>query len=83
MGSDIKDVTDQQIKDWKNEFGEISVLAGGPPCQGFSLAGKRNVFDPRNQLFNEFARVAKILQPEFVILENEEPFYLWKLQMVL
>ncbi len=70
LGSDIRDVSSKEVSKWKEEFGEIEILAGGPPCQGFSLAGKRNVFDPRNQLFNEFARVAKILQPKFVILEN-------------
>ena len=70
LGSDIKKVSDEEVRNWKKQFGQIEILVGGPPCQGFSLAGKRNVFDPRNQLFNEFARIAKILRPKFVLLEN-------------
>ncbi|MCC7197471.1 DNA (cytosine-5-)-methyltransferase [Candidatus Peregrinibacteria bacterium] len=70
LGLDIKKVTDEQLDLFKKEQGEITVLAGGPPCQGFSLAGKRNVFDPRNELFKEFARFAKILKPKVIVLEN-------------
>lgn len=74
LGKDIREVTDQDVLDWKSKFGPVDVLAGGPPCQGFSLAGKRNVFDSRNELYNEFARVAGILQPKCVLLENVRTF---------
>lgn len=70
LGDDITKISDEKLRSIKSEEGEISVIAGGPPCQGFSLAGKRNVFDPRNQLFKEFVRFAKILQPKVVLLEN-------------
>ena len=70
FGTDIRKVTDQQLKEIKKGYGEIDVIAGGPPCQGFSLAGKRNVLDPRNELFHEFARFAKILKPRAILLEN-------------
>jgi DNA (cytosine-5)-methyltransferase 1 len=46
------------------------VLLGGPPCQGFSLAGKRRVDDPRNELFRDYMRVLDVLRPKVAILEN-------------
>ncbi len=48
------------------------VLLGGPPCQGFSICRKNagDPTDPRNSLFVEFLRVAKVFQPEFLIMEN-------------
>jgi DNA (cytosine-5)-methyltransferase 1 len=70
LGADIRGVTEQDITRWKREFGHIHVLFGGPPCQGFSLAGKRDKYDPRNQLYAEFARVAGELRPDVVLLEN-------------
>ncbi|GAA5514792.1 hypothetical protein Dcar01_03553 [Deinococcus carri] len=50
--------------------GELDVLFGGPPCQGFSTAGKRNVLDERNSLIFEFARLVVELQPQTFVLEN-------------
>ncbi len=70
LGDDVKNVKDEDVKEWKNTFGEIDVLFGGPPCQGFSLAGKRDVFDPRNELYLEFVRIASILKPKTILLEN-------------
>jgi DNA (cytosine-5)-methyltransferase 1 len=49
---------------------KIDVIFGGPPCQGFSVAGLRNPDDPRNQLFKEYIRVVKHVQPDFVVVEN-------------
>lgn len=49
---------------------EIDVLVGGPPCQGFSLAGPRNVNDERNSLYTAMVKVAKKLKPKVVVLEN-------------
>ncbi len=48
----------------------IHLVVGGPPCQGFSLAGKRKPDDMRNFLFSEYQRVVKVLNPNFFILEN-------------
>ena len=70
LGTDIRAITNDEVIEWKKIFGNIDVLFGGPPCQGFSLAGKRNVFDPRNQLFQNFAQIATVLQPSIVVLEN-------------
>lgn len=49
---------------------EIDVITGGPPCQGFSLAGQRLSDDPRNMLFREYIRLAGEIQPKVVFFEN-------------
>ena len=51
---------------------DIDVVIGGPPCQGFSLIGKRQKDDPRNLLLNEFARIVEELQPNYWVMENVE-----------
>ncbi len=53
---------------------DIDLLIGGPSCQGFSRAGKRDKADPRNVLFGEYVRVVSELQPKYIILENVEGF---------
>lgn len=50
--------------------GELDVLDGSPPCQGFSTSGKRKYNDPRNSLFKEFARLVKDIQPRVFVMEN-------------
>lgn len=50
--------------------GELDVLDGSPPCQGFSTAGRRRVSDSRNQLFLEFARLLRGLRPKIFVMEN-------------
>lgn len=48
----------------------LSIVAGGFPCQGFSMAGNRIVDDPRNSLYKELIEIVEELKPEFVICEN-------------
>ena len=48
----------------------VDVVIGGPPCQGFSMAGRRDPHDPRNSLFREFVRLVDGLQPKWVLMEN-------------
>ena len=48
----------------------LDAIIGGPPCQGFSLAGWRNSTDPRNLLWNEYLRVVKRFEPRFFVIEN-------------
>ncbi len=48
----------------------IDGIIGGPPCQGFSLSGKRDPKDPRNSLFMEFVRFVTFIQPKFFVMEN-------------
>jgi len=49
---------------------KVDVIIGGPPCQGFSLAGKRLPDDPKNQLFKEYVRIVNILKPKIFVFEN-------------
>ena len=49
---------------------KLSIVAGGFPCQGFSMAGNRIVDDPRNSLYKELIEIVVELQPDFVICEN-------------
>lgn len=57
---------------WLAEIGlpEVHLVVGGPPCQGFSVAGKRNPHDVRNRLFREFVRVVSEIRPWYVVMEN-------------
>lgn len=50
--------------------GELDVFDGSPPCQGFSTAGRRQVDDPRNQLFREYVRLLTYWQPRVLVMEN-------------
>ena len=49
---------------------KIDVVYGGPPCQGFSQIGPRNLSDQRNRLYEEFARVVGLLKPKAFVMEN-------------
>lgn len=53
--------------------GKIDLLAGGPPCQGFSLLGTRVEDDPRNRLWREFIRAVDEVQPRAFLMENVPP----------
>lgn len=50
--------------------GQVDVIAGGPPCQGFSFAGRRRHADPRNMLFEKYVEFVKKIKPKALILEN-------------
>ena len=52
------------------EPGQVDCVCGGPPCQGFSTAGKRDVMDPRNSLIFDFARLVLEIQPKTIAMEN-------------
>lgn len=54
----------------KEKNADIDVLVGGPPCQGFSLAGPRNKDDERNSLYTAMVEVAARIKPKVVVLEN-------------
>jgi len=64
---EIKEKLYQSIKNKK-----IDIIIGGPPCQGFSYAGKRIVDDPRNFLFKEFVEIVKKIKPKIILVENVE-----------
>ena len=65
-----KNIKEEVIKIAKNYGAEI--ICGGPPCQGFSMAGFRSNDDPRNQLFHDFVDIVKIVSPKIVVFENVE-----------
>jgi len=55
---------------WNNYKNNVDIIIAGPPCQGFSMAGRRDVLDERNNLFKEVVRVVDLVQPEIVVIEN-------------
>jgi DNA (cytosine-5)-methyltransferase 1 len=54
--------------------GTIDLMVGGPPCQGFSLAGRRNPADPRNKMAEQYLELVKIIKPKFILIENVSGF---------
>lgn len=54
--------------------GKVDLIAGGPPCQGFSLAGRRNAKDPRNKLSDEYIKMVEIVSPKYLLFENVRGF---------
>lgn len=55
---------------YNTDNNSIDIIVGGPPCQGFSIAGKRDLKDPRNSLFMEYVKYLDYFQPKAFILEN-------------
>jgi len=79
---DIRDVTKKQLSHF-TENSTVDLVVGGPPCQGFSIFGKRRFVntqgynpqdDPRNYLVYEFMRVVKETRPKFFFMENVKGF---------
>ncbi|MET4668632.1 DNA cytosine methyltransferase [Streptomyces sp. PvR018] len=75
---DIHDFLNDSSETWRGETerfpdvkaGNIDLLFGGPPCQGYSQIGTRILDDPRNQLYAEYVRVLKTLRPRVFLMEN-------------
>lgn len=68
---DVKELTLLDIETTIGKaLGEVDVITGGPPCQGFSLAGMRLANDPRNSLFREFVRLTGVIKPKVIMFEN-------------
>lgn len=69
------DITTEETKNYIIDYiskNNVDIICGGPPCQGFSLAGKRFIDDPRNQLFKDYIYIVKKIRPKLVIMENVE-----------
>ena len=69
---DIKNISNEEIKKIIGNQ-KIDVIIGGPPCQGFSIAGKIGrsfIADERNQLFREFVRFVEVIKPRMFVMEN-------------
>ena len=70
LSNDIKNISDQEIEQILAKYPEIDLFAGGPPCQGFSLTGKRDVLDQRNTLFSYYLKIASKVKPKVILMEN-------------
>lgn len=70
LGRDICQIKSDDILGWKREFGSIDIIIGGPPCQGFSLAGKREAKDERNRLYQQYVRIVSQIHPKVFVFEN-------------
>ncbi len=70
--SDIRELSEYDILNLTGlKPGELDLIAGGPPCQGFSInAPIRSLDDQRNHLFKEYLRIAEILRPKAILIEN-------------
>lgn len=68
----IEDVLEDESTclQFKKLVGTVTLVAGGPPCQGFSVAGARNGKDPRNLLVFKQIEAIRLLKPKFVLVEN-------------
>lgn len=67
----VKDITTIDEKFMSNyDANDLAGLVGGPPCQGFSLAGRRIVDDDRNKLYRDYFRILEMLSPKFFVMEN-------------
>jgi DNA (cytosine-5)-methyltransferase 1 len=66
----IDDVLEQHRDELGRLHGKVDLIAGGPPCQGFSFAGRRNASDPRNKMFERYVSFVDIIRPKFLVLEN-------------
>jgi DNA (cytosine-5)-methyltransferase 1 len=66
------------ITTYANEVGKLSgqvdLIVGGPPCQGFSTAGKRNPADPRNKMTEQYLALVGLVKPRFIVIENVAGF---------
>ncbi|MFM2407723.1 MAG: hypothetical protein RL358_465 [Pseudomonadota bacterium] len=68
------ELIDGYSKQLKTLRGKVDLIAGGPPCQGFSFAGRRNPNDPRNRLTEEYIQIVEMVQPRYLLLENVRGF---------
>lgn len=68
---DVRQVDEKHLHNLVRDYGDIDLIAGGPPCQGFSVnAPVRSLDDPRNHLFEEYLRIVQEIMPRAVLIEN-------------
>jgi DNA (cytosine-5)-methyltransferase 1 len=73
MLADLRTVTVKQIEEFlATTAADIELVVGGPPCQGFSTIGKREIADPRNALWEHFLALVDEIRPPYVLVENVE-----------
>jgi DNA (cytosine-5)-methyltransferase 1 len=71
---DINEVLANYSKQLKSLRGKVDLVAGGPPCQGFSMAGKRVEDDVRNQLVFSYIKFIDLVKPKMILFENVKGF---------
>lgn len=71
---DINMLLKDHAQELTNLRGEVTLVAGGPPCQGFSMAGKRDKDDQRNKLVKSYIKFIRLVLPEAIIFENVHGF---------
>jgi DNA (cytosine-5)-methyltransferase 1 len=71
---DIDEVIDNHRASLTSLRGTIDLVAGGPPCQGFSTAGKREESDERNQLIHSYVKFVELVKPRTIFFENVQGF---------
>ncbi len=74
LQGDVRQINFKTLLVEKKIKERIHLIAGGPPCQGFSTVGKKQEDDPRNNLFLEFVQAIKTIRPDFVLFENVSGF---------
>ena len=67
---DIKDLINIKKDEIKLLNGSVDLVVGGPPCQGFSMAGKRQETDARNDLIHSYLDFVELVNPDFIVFEN-------------
>lgn len=77
LGGDIQKIRDHELLKYKDK---VDVIVGGPPCQGFSMCGKRDPADPRNRLYREYLRFVRIIRPKAIVMENVQGLRTMKTQ---
>lgn len=71
---DINDITATYKEQLAKLKGTVDLVAGGPPCQGFSMAGRRNEDDTRNRLIDSYIEFIRIVNPKLLFFENVKGF---------
>lgn len=71
---DINNIIEEHEEKLKLLQGTISLVAGGPPCQGFSMAGRRREKDDRNKLIDSYIKFIELVQPKILFFENVKGF---------
>jgi DNA (cytosine-5)-methyltransferase 1 len=71
---DINKVISEHEENLKSLRGKVTLIAGGPPCQGFSIAGRRNENDERNDLIKSYIKFVSLVQPNLILFENVKGF---------
>ena len=72
--TDIIELVTEYSKHLLELRGQIALIAGGPPCQGFTINGRRRADDPRNQMVESYFDVVAQIQPPLVLIENVRGF---------